>query len=58
MTFLTSKVGQNAESMHTGPRMHGGPRPELNSGREQRLNATGTEGLVGLTNSWSHWVGL
>lgn len=29
VTFLTSKVGQNAESIHIGPRMHGQPRAEL-----------------------------
>lgn len=51
VTFLTSKAGQNAESMHIGPRMHGQPRAELDSGQEQRLNVTGTEGLVGLMNS-------
>lgn len=51
MTFLTSKAGQNAESVHIGPRMHGQPRAELDSGQEQRLNVTGTEGLVGLMNS-------
>lgn len=28
VTFLTSKVGQNAKSLHTGPRMQGQPRAE------------------------------
>lgn len=51
MTFLTSKVEQNADSMHIGARIHGQPRAEL----EQRLNVTGTERLVSLMNTRSHW---
>lgn len=29
VTFLTSKVGQNAKSLHTGPRMQGQPGAEM-----------------------------
>ena len=51
VTFLTSKFGQNAERMHIGLGCMGSPGQSWNSGREQRLNVTGTEGLVDLMNS-------
>lgn len=34
VTFLTSKVGQNAKSMHIGSRCMGNPGQSWNSGRE------------------------